>query len=228
MASGLEVLVERVSRPSDAIVTGSGQHSTAAHLRTLATPSALRQAVARLREASVDVIAYASTTSAYAIGHAAEVDLAERLSQLTEAPVVSSGLAASQALRSLDVRRVALVHPPWFEEAFTDLAAAYFRHQGIDTVILTATPLPKDPERVRPDQVIDWVSRHVEPSTEAVFIAGNGFRAACTIEELERRTGQPVLEANQVLLWSILAATGRTLPVRGYGRLFGAVTQHVP
>jgi hypothetical protein len=29
-----------------------------------------------------------------------------------------------------------------------------------------------------------------------------------------------VLEANQVLLWSILAATGAKLQVDGYGRLF--------
>jgi maleate cis-trans isomerase len=47
-----------------------------------------------------------------------------------------------------------------------------------------------------PEQVIDWVSTHVNTSTEAVFIVGNGFRAAHTIEELERRTGQLVLEAN--------------------------------
>jgi hypothetical protein len=60
----------------------------------------------------------------------------------------------------------------------------------------------------------------VDPSTEAVFIACDGFRAARTIEELERRTGQPVLEANQVLLWSILAATGTTIHIQGYGRLF--------
>lgn len=216
----LDVVVARTSRKSDTTATRPGQPSTAAHLRTLATPSALHQAVSWLREASVDVIAYASTTTGYAIGHAAEVDLAGRLQQMAGVPVVSTGLAATQALNSLDLHRVALVHPPWFEEAFTDLAAAYFRPQGIDTVTLTATPLPKDPERVGPDHVIDWVSRHVDSSTEAVFIAGNGFRAARTIEELERRTGQPVLEANQVLLWSILAATGTTLHVQGYGRLF--------
>ena len=218
--AGLDVLVERISRKGHTIAAKPGQPSTAAQLRMLATPSALHQAVVLLHQASVDVIAYASTTSGYAIGHAAEVDLARRLRQMAGVPVVSSGLAATRALKSLDVHRVALVHPPWFEEAFTELGAAYFRDQGIETVTLTATPLPKDPERVQPDDVIDWVSRHVDSSTEAVFIAGNGFRAARTIEELERRTSQPVLEANQVLLWSILAATGARLNVQGYGRLF--------
>jgi maleate isomerase len=211
MASArLDVVVARISRRGDTTVTIPTPPSAAGHLRTLATPSFLRSAVASLREASVDVIAYASTTSGYAIGHAAEAKLIRRLRHMAGVPVVTSGLAATQALKTFDVHRVALVHPPWFDEDITDLGARYFRDQEIDVVTLTATPLPKHPDRVRPKQVIDYVSHHADASTEAVFIAGNGFRAAHTIEELERRTGQLVLEANQVLLWSILAATGRS------------------
>lgn len=223
MASArLDVVVARISRRGDTTVTIPTPPSAAGHLRTLATPSALRSAVASLREASVDVIAYASTTSGYAIGHAAEAKLIRRLRHMAGVPVVTSGLAATQALKTFDVHRVALVHPPWFDEDITDLGARYFRDQEIDVVTLTATPLPKHPDRVRPKQVIDYVSDHADASTEAVFIAGNGFRAAHTIEELERRTGQLVLEANQVLLWSILAATGAKLRIDGYGRLFRA------
>lgn len=195
--AGLEVVVARTSR----------RHDTAA-------------AIARLREASVDVVAHASTTSGYAIGRAAEVDLVERLHQLAKVPVVTSGIAATQALETFGAHRVAVVHPPWFDEDMGDLAVAYFRSHGFDVVVSTATSLPQDPARVRPEHVIDWVSSRVDDSTEAVFIAGNGFRAAEAIEALEHRTGQLVLEANQVLLWSILAATRTTLQVDGYGRLF--------
>ena len=216
----LDVVVARISRRGDSTVTIPKPPSAAAHLRALATPTALRLAVASLREASVDVIAYASTTSGYAIGPAAEANLIRRLRRVAGVPVVTSGLAATQALKAFGVHRVALVHPPWFEADMADLGARYFRDQEIDVVTLTATPLPKHPDRVRPEQVIDYVSDHVDASTEAVFIAGTGFRAAHTIEELERRTGQLVLEANQVLLWSILAVTGAKLQVDGYGRLF--------
>lgn len=207
MAS-LDVVVERVPRRGD----------TAADLRALATPSALEPGVAALREAGVDVIAYASTTSGYAIGYLAEADLMSRLRELAGVPVVSSGLAATQALKTFGVRRIALIHPPWFEEEMADLGARYFGDQEV--VTLTATSLPKAPDRVQPAQVIDYISTHGDASTEAVFIAGNGFRAANTIEELERVTGQLVLEANQVLLWAILAATGSNLQIDGYGRLF--------
>ncbi|MEV6411595.1 aspartate/glutamate racemase family protein [Kribbella sp. NPDC051718] len=194
--------------------------SAAADLRTLATPSALRPLVGSLVEASADVIAYASTTSGYAIGYAAEVELLERLRQLAGVPVVSSGVAAVQALKAFGVRRVALIHPPWFEDEMADLGANYFREQQIDAVTLTATSLPNDPKQVQPEQVVDYVSTHADASIEAIFIAGNGFRAARAIGELERRTGQLVLEANQVLLWALLAATGSSLRIDGYGRLF--------
>ncbi|MFI5710964.1 hypothetical protein [Kribbella sp. NPDC051620] len=219
MASArLDVVVARVSQLEDS--TRPAPPSAAADLRTLATPSALRPALEALVEASVDVIAYASTTSGYAIGSAAEVELARRLRELAGVPVVTSGLAASQALKAFGVRRVALIHPPWFEDEMTELGAEYFHDQELDAVTLTATSLPKDPAQVLPEQVIEYVSTHVDTSTEAIFFAGNGFRAASTIEELERRTGQLVLEANQLLLWSLLAATGSNLQIDNHGSLF--------
>ncbi|TCC52771.1 maleate cis-trans isomerase [Kribbella capetownensis] len=185
-------------------------------------PEALQPAVARLCEASVDVIAYASTTTGYTIGRAAELELVERLHHLSKLPAVTTGIAATQALGAFGVRRVAVFHPPWFDDDIGDLAAAYFRSQGFDVAVTTATSVPKDPQQVRPEHVIDWVSSHVGTSAEAIFIAGNGFRAAQAIEMLEHRTGQLVVEANQVLLYSILAATRTTLQLDGYGRLLGS------
>jgi maleate isomerase len=125
MASArLDVVVARISRRGDTTVTIPKPPSAAVHLRTLATPSALRPAVASLREASVDVIAYASTTSGYAIGHPAEVNLIRCLGHVAGVPVVTSGLAATQALKAFGVHRIALVHPPWFEEDMRDLGAS--------------------------------------------------------------------------------------------------------
>lgn len=53
-----------------------------------------------------------------------------------------------------------------------------------------------------------------------MFLSGNGFRAARAVEKLERLTGRLVLEANQVLLWSVLAVTRTAWEVTGYGRIF--------
>jgi maleate isomerase len=95
------------------------------------------------------------------------------------------------------VEQVQLVYPPWFDDEFDELGAAYFRSQGFDAVVTKAVDLPDDPARVDLQHVIDWVQHHVEDRAEAVFLAGNGFRTAGAIEELELRTGRLVIGANQ-------------------------------
>ena len=171
-----------------------------------------------LEQLTVGVV-HASTTCGYVIGRREEADLVERLAQRFAVPAVASCSAAAAALRRHEVGRVQLVHPPWFDEEFDDLGAAYFRSQEIDAVVTKAVGLPEDPAGVEPQHVVDWVEHHVEDRAEAVFLAGNGFRAAAAVDELESRTGRLVLEVNQVLLWGILAATGRKWEVTGHGRL---------
>ncbi len=190
-----------------------------AQLRASTERAALDRAAVTFAGRTLAAVAHASTTSGYVIGHRAEAALVERLSQRFDVPAVASCAAAVAALRAHRVGQVQLVHPPWFDHAFDELGAAYFRRQGFDVVVTKATGLPDDPVRVGPQRVIDWVEHHVEDRAEAVFLAGNGFRAAGVVEELELRTGRLVLEANQALLWGILTATGTRWNITGYGRL---------
>ena len=219
MAAGrVEAVVARV-QPVGADASPTPP-STASGLRALAAPSVLDRAAAPFRKESVEAVAYASTSTGYARGRQAEAALGERLQQSCGVPVVASGSAAVQALRACRCRRVALVHPPWFDDEVDELGCSYFRDQGFEVSLLKASGLPNDPSRVRPGHVVQWVGRHVGDHADAVFLGGNGLRAARAIEPLERRTGLTVLQANQVLLWSILAATRTPWEVTGYGRLF--------
>jgi maleate isomerase len=112
------------------------------------------------------------------------------------------------------------MHPPWFDEELNELGASYFRRQGFDVVSSASAQLAPDPAQIEPAAVVEWGFPHVPDRAEAVFIGRNGFRAAAAIDALEWRTGRPVLESNQLLLWEILAQLGSRLPVRGFGRLF--------
>jgi maleate isomerase len=173
---------------------------------------------------TLEAVAHASTTTGYVIGQNEEAALVQRLSQRFEVPVVATCAAVAAALRSQGIERVQLVHPPWFDDEFDELGATYFRSQGLDAVATKAVGLPDDPARMDPRHVIDWVEHHVEDRAEAVFLAGNGFRAASAIEQLEQRTGRLVLTANQALLWTILAGTGTDWNITGHGRLLRART----
>jgi maleate isomerase len=119
------------------------------------------------------------------------------------------------------VGRVALVHPPWFDDELNDLGALYFRGQGFDVVSSESADLPNDPGLIEPGAIVEWISHHLDDEAEAVFIGGSGFRAARAIEALEERLRRPVIESNQVLLWAILAGLNADIGVGGYGRLFG-------
>ncbi len=218
-AGRVTTVVSRISLTA----AGSGAEATSLdNLRRGMLPSALDEAAAAFPDGSIDALAYASTSSGYVIGADAEATLVQRLQDEWALPVSSSSLAAVHALRAYGIDRVDVVHPPWFDDETSELGATYFRAQGFDAVASRADTLPDDPAQVRPGPVADWVCGHLSARAEAVFLGGNGFDAAGAIDEIERRTGRLVLEANQVLLWSILAESQSTLDITAYGRLLRA------
>jgi maleate isomerase len=217
MAPGrVTTCVARVSGGESA----AADSATPSGLRALATPPFLDEAVDLLGQGSVAVVAYASTSSAYAIGPDEERALVSRLSHRIGAHVCATCASAVLALRVLAVERVALVHPPWFDAELNELGAAYFRSEQFDVVSSESAALSADPRRIEPTAVYDWTSQHVGGDAEAVFVGGNGFRAAAAIAPLEEAIGYPVLTSNQVLLWNVLALAGATFEVTGFGQLF--------
>ena len=194
-----------------------------AGLRALADPALLDAAAASLGgPGAVEAIGYASTTTAYVIGHTAERALMAGLADQCALPVLGTSAAAVTALGVLGVDRVELVHPPWFDDEMHQLGATYFRDVGLDVLASRSAELPEDPRRIDPEEVVAWVVQHVSDRAQAVFLGGNGFRVAAAIEQLEAALGRPVLTANQVLLWAVLGALGAgiSVDVTGGGSLF--------
>jgi maleate isomerase len=220
MAPGRVVLCVARIPATAAVVGGAANPTRPTELRALTAASILDQAAALLGRGSLDVIVYASTSSGYALGSCGEAAVASRLSRRLGVPVVTPCASAVLALRVLDVERVALVDPPWFDSELNELGAAYFRSQGFDVISSTSAELSSDPRQIESAAVCRWTAQHVQDDAEAVFIGGNGFRAAGAIGALEAMIARPVLTSNQVLLWNLLAHAGARLEVRGYGSLF--------
>jgi maleate isomerase len=191
----------------------------AADTRALTDPR-LDDAANRLAARSVEAIGYASTSYAYAAGFDGEAAMVSRLSRGVSIPVAATSASAVLALRALDATRVALVHPPWFDDALHELGTAYFRSQGFRVVSAESAELANDPLRIEPAAVCQWISNHVPDDAEAVFVGGTGFRAAGAIHASEIAIERPVVTANQALLWRLLEQAGVELEITGYGRLF--------
>src|SRR6516164_7231125 len=148
-----------------------------------------------------------------------------------DATVLLTGAAAVAAFRALGVRRIALIHPPWFSDDEQELGVAYFRNQGFEVVYANQMHLrgfsvakPTDPLRkfteVYPAELYAFARTEVPTTAEAIFFGGNGFRAIGMIAALEQELGRRVLTGNQVVFWNALRQAGVRAPVNGYGRVF--------
>ena len=178
--------------------------------RLFAEPSRVDLAVELLAAVKPHSIMYAFIGSSYVLGAAGDEALRSRLERVAAGITeILAAEAASAALRSVNARRVAIIHPPWFSEETNDGGRAYFQGQGF-TVVSCARVLPlRDFQEVPPAEVHRWAATTVPKEAEAVLIAGNGLRAVGVINALEDTLSRPVLTANQVTFWRALTRVER-------------------
>ena len=204
--------------------------------RTFADPPHPDDATALLAAWPMQAIVFAFTTTSYILGQNGEQALKARLENRSNGiPVLLPCPAAVAAFRTLGVRRIAVIHPPWFTDDEHQLGIAYIRNQGFDviyanqmrlrglSVAKSTDPLRKFTE-LYPAELYAFARTQVPAAAEAVLFSGNGFRAIGVIAALEEDLGRPVLTANQVAFWYALRQAGVREPVNGYGRVFGALT----
>ncbi len=191
--------------------------------RAFAEPPHVDEVAELLSAAPVSVIAYAFTSSSYLLGPDGDAALTDRLEKRTHGvPIVLQCPSAVLALRTLGVRRLALIHPPWFPAELDRLGTDYFQRAGLEVVYAAAAAgLPPSQLSVQPAQVYEWVRTHVPETADAVFIGGGGLRAIGAIRALEEAIGRPVLTANQVVFWHALRLARVDEPIVNYGQIFG-------
>ena len=103
--------------------------------RTFADPPHPDDATALLAALPMQAIVFAFTTTSYILGQNGEQALKARLEQRSNGiPVLLPCPAAVTAFRTLGVRRIALMHPPWFADDEQPLGMAYFWNQGCEVV----------------------------------------------------------------------------------------------
>jgi maleate isomerase len=200
--------------------------------RTFADPPHPDDATALLAALPMQAIVLAFTTTSYVLGPEGEQALKARLEKRSNGiPVLLTGAAAVAAFRALGVRRIALIHPPWFADEEQQLGITYFQNQGFDVVYAnqmrlrglevarSTDPLRKFTE-LYPAELYAFARTEVPATAEAIFFGGNGFRAIGMIAALEEELGRPVLTGNQVAFWYALRQAGVHAPVHGYGRVF--------
>jgi maleate isomerase len=186
-----------------------------------AKPPVLDELIEGLSQSPLNAIALAFTSSAYKHGPDGEKALIERLAHRAHDTVITTTcLAAVAAFKALEAKRIALVNPPWFDDALSSSGAKYFIEQGFNVVHHGPAGLKSGQRYITPEGLFDWVG-HVAQSTGAdtIFIAGNGQRAVGIIDAVEKAFGVTLLTANQLVFWHALKLAGFDVQRSGYGRL---------
>lgn len=185
-------------------------------------PEIIDHTVESLSSSPLDAIGLAFTSSSFKIGAERERELLTRLSEVSHGiRLTTTGTAASTAIRQLELEKVAIMAPSWFDEELCAAGESYFRNQGLDIISATPSGPAGGPLTISPSSTAAAVEKVVvDTGAEAVFVAGNGQRAIGAVDYLERQLGITVLTANQVLVWASLEGTDLRSKVEGYGRIF--------
>jgi len=167
----------------------------------------------------LDSIAFACTSGAMVLGDAFVE--AEVHKHRPGVPVTSPMLAGITALKTLGLKRVALLTP--YMQAINDRMRAHVEGQGIAVPAMGSFNNPDDlvASSISPETILrEAIELGKHPSVDGVFVSCSSFRAAGIIDRLEAAIGKPATSSNHAMAWHALRLAGYRDPVKGWGRLF--------
>jgi len=206
----------RLSRPGSAISRES----------LLAMAESVDQAAHDLAQAYPEVIVYGCTSGSFLEGIGKEARLAERITQRTGIPAVTTSTAVVEALHAQGARRIFMVTP--YPDAVNEHEVAFCGHYGFEVVALDSfrCPTSEDIRAISSDQVAELVLGNARAigDCDTIFISCTNLLTMDRIETIEARSGRPVVTSNQASLWAGLARMG--VPMQGIraGSLFQRAT----
>lgn len=172
-----------------------------------------------LAEANVEVILFCVTAASFYLGLNYEAKIKQRIEAESGTPALTAAQTMIDALRVLDVRRIALATP--FVPNGTALGSQFFEANGFDVVAAKGLDHTDNFSiaLIDPDTVCDLVRRVDTDTAEAIVIIGGNMRSLSIVEGMEAELGKPVVTTNEAGIWALLRHLGSGDRVDGAGRL---------
>jgi maleate isomerase len=175
-----------------------------------------------LATARVDAISYGCTTGSFFKGPGWDREMIALIEKTAGVPAVATSPSVVEALRSFAARRISVATP--YPEWNNQRLCAYLAAQGFEVLNLEA-----EPEAARagnqgindqdPAGIVEFASRACRPDADALLCSCTAWRSVEAVEDIERRTGKPVVTSNQASIWMTLRRLGHRAPIAGFGRL---------
>jgi maleate isomerase len=182
-------------------------HATLEMAVHISEPALVAQGFDDVRAVSPLVMAYACTSGSFIGGLAGEAALVSAMTDAGAAAAVTTSGALLEALRHLELSRIATVTP--YVADLTVGLGTYLREAGIEVIAAAGLGLTSDIWTVPYDVTAGLVRETDTAEAQAVFISCTNLPTYDLIAPLERELGKPVLTANQVTMWSALRVVGR-------------------
>ncbi|HEY7650751.1 MAG TPA: Asp/Glu racemase [Methylomirabilota bacterium] len=175
-----------------------------------------------LATARVDAISYGCTTGSFFKGPGWDREMIALIERTAEVPAVATSPSVVEALRFFGARRISVATP--YPEWNNQRLRAYLALQGFEVLNLEAEPTAaragnQGINDQDPSVVVDFAARACRPEADALLCSCTAWRSVEAAEEIERRTGKPVVTSNQASIWMTLRRLGHTEPIAGFGRL---------
>jgi maleate isomerase len=180
------------------------------------------EAAGEMGRAGVDLVVFGGVPLNLSLGYDGLETTMRETEQKIGVPVTSSVTAQINALRRLEARKVALVHP------FSDSAGFdpdYVRHYGFELCgIKGAGKQVGDLARISSD-VPRQLARALyqdHPEADTLYFPAPHWGIIDIIDPLEKEFGVNVVTAIQAIVWESLRRCGLQDQIEGYGRLLRA------
>ncbi len=175
-----------------------------------------------LRDAGAQAISLMGTSISFYRGAAFTEDLRASMQEATGLPCTTMSHAIVDALRRLEVQRVAVATS--YIDELNDRLVDYLTHAGFEVTAIQGLSLTavNDVRAVTPQTLLD-LSQAVyrqDPSADGVFISCGGLLTLDVLGPLEDALGVPATSSSPAGFWDVMLLGGQDPASPGYGRLF--------
>ncbi|MCE2405061.1 MAG: aspartate/glutamate racemase family protein [Dehalococcoidia bacterium] len=178
-----------------------------------------------LATGKMDAVAYACTSGSMVKGPGHDEEMIQLIESLASAPAAATSAAVVDALRYLGARRVSVAtpYPKWQNDKIKE----YLEALGFEVLNIEGEPWASQQGHQGindqdPETILEFAAGVCRPEADVLYCSCTAWRAMEAAEELERRTGKPVVTSNQATIWSAFRKAGITRPIPGFGRLLAA------
>ena len=197
---GVSILITRIPVPNDPISIGM--------VTQVGETTEIEAAAKTLRITRPNVIVYACTSGSFVKGLGWDRAIADRIEKASGTRAVTTSTAAVDALRALNIEKVAVAAP--YPDDVNQTLKGFLQQNGFGVVNMRGLGLKYawDIGNVSPSLVYQHAKLANTPEADGIFLPCTAFPTLQVLEDLEEDLGKPVVSANQATMWRALTIAG--------------------